>query len=180
MDGVLADLATFAASRAVDAHILSDTKVRISRVIRGTVEQVWRAHHEAELMQRWLLGPDGWTMPGCQIATKVGDSYRYEWEANDGSNRFGFEGELLESTPPRRAVTTERMIGTDGPATLNEMTLTAVGGGTLLTLIVTYPNAEVRDMILGTGMTSGMETSYARLEKEVLGWHEGAAANAVA
>jgi uncharacterized protein YndB with AHSA1/START domain len=180
MDGVLADLATFAASRAVDAHILSDTKVRISRVIRGTVEQVWRAHHEAELMQRWLLGPDGWTMPGCQIATKVGDSYRYEWEANDGSNRFGFEGELLESTPPRRAVTTERMIGTDGPATLNEMTLTAVGGGTLLTLIVTYPNAEVRDMILGTGMTSGMEASYARLEKEVLGWRAGAAANAVA
>ena len=68
MDAVLADLATFAAGRAVEAQILSDTQVRVSRVIRGTVEQVWRAHHEAALMQRWLLGPDGWTMPVCEVA----------------------------------------------------------------------------------------------------------------
>jgi uncharacterized protein YndB with AHSA1/START domain len=106
MDGVLADLASFAASRATEAEILSDTQVRISRVIRGTVEQVWRAHHEADLMKKWLLGPDGWTMPVCEIAEKVGESYKYEWEQEDGSNRFGFEGELLESDPPHRAVTT--------------------------------------------------------------------------
>jgi uncharacterized protein YndB with AHSA1/START domain len=36
MDGVLADLASFAASRATEAQILSDTQVRITRVIRGT------------------------------------------------------------------------------------------------------------------------------------------------
>jgi uncharacterized protein YndB with AHSA1/START domain len=142
--------------------------VRISRVIRGTVEQVWHAHHAAELLQRWLLGPDGWTMPVCQVAGRVGDSYRYEWEALDGSGRFGFEGELLESEPPHRAVTTERMIGMDGPGAVNEMTLTAVEGGTLMTLLITYPSSEVRDMVLATGMTDGMETSYARLEAQVL------------
>jgi hypothetical protein len=48
------------------------------------------------------------------------------------------------------------------------MTLTAVPAGTLLSLLITYPSKEVRDMILGTGMTKGMETSYARLEREVL------------
>jgi uncharacterized protein YndB with AHSA1/START domain len=169
MDGVLADLASFAASRATEAQILSDTQVRITRVIRGTVEQVWRAHHDAALMKRWLLGPDGWTMPVCNVATKVGGRYRYEWESSDGANRFGFEGELLESVPPVRAVTTEKMIGMDGPPTRNELTLTKVGAGTLMSLVVTYPNAEMRDMILGTGMTTGMETSYARLEREVLG-----------
>jgi uncharacterized protein YndB with AHSA1/START domain len=168
MDRVLADLASFAASRPTEANILSDIQVRITRVIRGTVEQVWRAHNDAALLQRWLLGPDGWTMPVCQVATKVGESYRYEWEAVDGSNRFGFEGELIESNAPCRAVTTERMIGMDGPSTVNEMTLTAVGAGTLMTLIVTYPNKELRDMILGTGMTKGMEVSYARLEEELL------------
>ena len=169
MDAVLADLKSYSASLTVDAKILSDTKVRITRVIRGTVEQVWRAHNDAALMQRWLLGPDGWTMPVCDVAEKVGDTYRYEWESTDGSQRFGFEGELLESAAPNRAVTTEKMIGMDGPSTLNELTLTAVGGGTLLSLIITYPSAEIRDMILGTGMTTGMEASYARLEREVLG-----------
>jgi uncharacterized protein YndB with AHSA1/START domain len=107
-------------------------------------------------------------MPVCEVASAVGGSYRYEWEAVDGSSRFGFEGELLESAPPRRAVTTERMIGMEGPGTVNEMTLTPVEGGTLLSIVITYPSAEMRDMVLGTGMVGGMETSYARLETEVL------------
>lgn len=168
IDAVVADLTTFAASRATEAQILSDTKVRVSRVIRGTREQVWRAHHEPALMQRWLLGPDGWTMPVCEVATTVGQRYRYEWEAADGSQRFGFEGELLESSPPYRAVTSEQMIGMDGPPTRNELTLVEVPGGTLLSIVITYPSKELRDTILGTGMTDGMEASYARLERQVL------------
>lgn len=168
MDAVLADLAAFAAGRPTEAQILGDTQVRVSRVVRGTVDQVWRAHHEPELLQRWLLGPDGWTMPVCRVAVAVGDSYRYEWEAADGTGRFGFEGELVASDPPHRAVTTERMIGMDGPGTVNEMTLAPVEGGTLLTLVITYPSVEVRDMVLGTGMTDGMEASYARLEDQLL------------
>jgi uncharacterized protein YndB with AHSA1/START domain len=168
MDAVLADLASFAADRTTAAQILDDRRVRITRVIRGTMEQVWRAHHEPSLLKRWLLGPDGWAMPVCEVASRVGESYRYEWEAEDGSSRFGFEGELLEAAPPRRAVTTERMIGVDGPGAVNELTLTPVGAGTLMTLLITYPNAEVRDAVLGSGMTDGMERSYVRLEEEVL------------
>ena len=56
----------------------------------------------------------------------------------------------------------------DGPGTTNELTLTSVEGGTLLSLLITYPSRELRDTILATGMTDGMETSYARLESEVL------------
>lgn len=164
MDEVLEDLASFAAGPATSAQLLDDTRVRVSRVIRGSVEQVWRTHHEASLVQRWLLGPDGWTMPVCELAAVVGGSYRYEWESADGAERFGFEGELLESEPPHREVTTERMIGTDGPSTVNEMTLRPVAGGTLLSFVITYPSREVRDENLATGMTDGMETSYARLE----------------
>jgi uncharacterized protein YndB with AHSA1/START domain len=146
IEAVLADLAEFAASRGAEAQILSDTKVRVARVIRGTIDQVWHAHNDADLMKRWLLGPDGWTMPVCEIAANVGDSYRYVWEPAGGG------------------VTTEAMIGMDFPATLNELTLTPVQGGTLLSLVITYANTEMRDAVLATGMTDGMETSYARLE----------------
>ena len=168
IDDVLADLKSFAASMATDAQLLSDTQVRISRIIRGSATDVWRAHHEPELMQRWLTGPEGWSMPVCEIAHQVGERYRYEWEAGDGSQRFGFEGELLEIEEPYREVTSEQMIGTDGPATRNELTLTPLHEGTLLSLLITYPSKELRDMILGTGMTTGMEASYARLERDVL------------
>lgn len=168
MDAVLADLATFAATRATDAQLLDDTHVRVSRVVRGTVEQVWRAHTDPTLMPRWLTGPDGWRMTTCEVATTPGAGYRYAWTQDGTGTSFGFEGVLLEQAAPARAVTTERMAGTPGPETRNELTLTAVPGGTLIALVITYPSREVRDMVLGTGMTTGMETSYQRLEREVL------------
>ena len=173
LDQVLEDLASFSASLRTDAQLLNDTQVRISRIIRGSVDAVWQAHQDPDLLKRWLLGPDGWTMPVCEVATRVGERYRYEWEAADGSGRFGFEGELLEADPPHRSVTSESMIGVDGPETRNEMTLIPVEEGTLMTLVITYPDRELRDMVLGSGMTDGMEASYARLEGEVLAGGKG-------
>lgn len=166
IDQVLADLESFAAGRGVDLAILSATKVRVSRIIRGTVEQVWDAHMDPELMKRWMLGPDGWSMTVAEVGTEVGQSFRNEWVPDPGTpgEGFGFEGEVLEFEPPHRAVTTESMIGVEGEPSINELTLTSVEGGTLLTVVITYPSSEVRDIVLGTGMTDGMEASYARLE----------------
>jgi uncharacterized protein YndB with AHSA1/START domain len=168
IDAVLADLTSFAQGAGTQTDILSDTQVRISRVIRGSVEQVWRAHHDQELLQRWMLGPDGWIMPVCEVSTEVGGTYRYEWTRDDGSDRFGFTGEVLEIEPPHRSVTTERFTGDTGgmsvEPTTNELTLTPVEGGTLMAVVITYPSAEVRDIVLATGMTDGMEAGYARLE----------------
>jgi uncharacterized protein YndB with AHSA1/START domain len=174
MDAIITDLASFAAGRGTELQILSDTQIRTSRVIRGTAQQVWEAHHDPELMKRWLLGPDGWAMTECEIAHNVGDNYRYWWKPTGAdvpaemAAGFGFDGELLESLPGVREVTTEHMIGTDYPSTTNELTLTEVEGGSLLAIVITYPNAEVRDMVIATGMVDGMETSYERLEREVL------------
>lgn len=168
IETVLADLASFATDLATEAQLLSDTQVRVSRVIRGSVQDVWRAHHEASLLRRWMTGPDGWRMTTCEVAGAPGERYRYEWESDSGDPGFGFTGELLEWHAPHWAVTTEAMIGHEDNATRNELTLTPVAGGTLMTLVITYPSKELRDFVLGTGMVGGMETSYVRLEQEVL------------
>lgn len=168
IDDVLADLSAFATGQGAELTLLGDTQVRVSRVIRGTVDQVWAAHHDPALLRRWLLGPDGWEMVVCTVAGAVGDTFRHEWARIDGTERFGFTGELLEEAAPHRAVTSERLIDTDGPSTRNELTLTAVEGGTLLALVITYPDVQLRDTVLATGMVDGMEASYARLESTVL------------
>ncbi|MGH3445125.1 MAG: SRPBCC family protein [Nocardioidaceae bacterium] len=172
IDDVLADLRSFAADLPAAAQILGDTTVRVSRVIRGTVEQVWAAHHDPALLSQWLLGPDGWSMPTCETATEVGQVYRYLWRKDGSARSFGSTGELLEVAAPFRAVTTGGMYGDgipdDAPGTVNEMTVTPVEGGTLLAVVISYPDAATRDMVLGTGMVAGMETSYARLEQTVL------------
>lgn len=167
LDTVLQDLRDYAAGKGTQLELLDDQHVRITRLIDGPRELVWRAHHEPELMKRWLLGPDGWRMTECVISDT---DYRYAWEPEAGTagEAFGFEGENLLTEAPRRAVTTEKMIGMEGPATVNDLQLYEEGGATLLTLLIEYPDAATRDAILATGMVDGMEDSYARLERELL------------
>ncbi len=166
LDDVLAELREYSKGFPAALEVEDDTHVSVTREVRGLIGQIWRAHHEPELVKRWMLGPDGWTMPVCEVATEVGQSYRYEWENAADQSRFGFTGELLEREAPRRAVTSERMIGMDGPGTVNELVLTPrPGGRTEIRLRIAYPSKELRDMVLGTGMVDGMEASYARLEQ---------------
>ncbi|MFC9936135.1 SRPBCC domain-containing protein [Glutamicibacter sp. NPDC127525] len=166
IEQVLIDLRNYAENFLTDAQILSDTQVRITRLVRGSVAQVWQAHHDEQLMKRWMLGPDGWQLAECVTAQEVGETYRYWWEplSADAGSGFGFTGTVLETLPQSYERTTEQMIGTEYPATVNELTLTSNQGGTLLTILITYPDAQTRDMVLSTGMTDGMEASYARLE----------------
>lgn len=170
LDTVLQDLRDYAQGKGTVVEILDDQHVKITRLIDGPRSLVWRAHTDAELMKKWLLGPDGWTMPVAEVATEVGQSYRSVWEPAAGTEgeRFGFEGELVHLEPETRIVQTERMIGVEGVEVLNDLTLYEEDGATLLTLYIEYPDAATRDMILATGMAEGMETSYARLESLVL------------
>jgi uncharacterized protein YndB with AHSA1/START domain len=166
LDLVLADLRAYAEGKGTQTELLDDTHVRITRLIDGPRELVWRAHTEPELMKQWLLGPDGWVMTVCEIDPVAGGSYRYAWAPVDGTEGepFGFDGETLLAEAPARSVTTEHMTGTDFPSTLNDLNLYEEDGATLITLLIEYPDRETRDMVLATGMTDGMEASYARLE----------------
>jgi len=170
LDRVLEGLRAYAQGKGTQTELLDDTHVRITRLVEGPRELVWRAHHEEELLRKWMLGPDGWEMTVCEPATEAGQSFRWAWEpvGDTEGQPFGFEGEALLVDAPRRAVSTERMTGMEGPTTLNDLNLEEEDGATLITLLIEYPDKETRDMILSTGMTDGMEASYARLESEVL------------
>ncbi|WP_028708482.1 SRPBCC family protein [Propionicicella superfundia] len=166
LDHVLEGLRAYAQGKGTRTEILDDTHVRITRLIEGPRELVWQAHHEPGLLRQWLLGPEGWRMTVCEVDANVGGRYRYAWEPDESTSGqpFGFDGETLFSDPPRRAVTTEHMTGTDLPSTTNDLSLFEEDGATLITLLIAYPDKTTRDLVLGTGMTDGMETSYARLD----------------
>jgi len=169
LDAVLQDLRAYAQGKGTRVELLDDTHVRITRLVEGPRELVWRAHFEPELIRQWMLGPDGWEMTECVAATEVGQSYRNSWApvGDTEGQPFGFEGEALLIDAPRRAVSTERMQGMP-TETLNDLNLYEEDGATLVTLLVEYPDKETRDMILATGMADGMEQSFARLERELL------------
>ncbi|WES63686.1 SRPBCC family protein [Microbacter sp. GSS18] len=170
LDRVLHDLRAYSQGRGTQTEILTDQHVRITRLIDGPRDLVWRAHTEPELMKKWLLGPDGWEMTACEMPASAPGPYRYAWApvAGGEGEAFGFDGEVTLMEEPRRMVSTEHMTGTEYPPTLNDLQLYEEDGATLITMVIEYPDAATRDMVLATGMTDGMEASYSRLERELL------------
>jgi uncharacterized protein YndB with AHSA1/START domain len=141
-----------------------DTHVVVTRRFAARPETVFRAHTEPKLIQKWLLGPDGWTMPVCVSEAKPSGRIRFEWSDGKGAG-FYLTGEYLEFEPFSRTVHVERMHLPDPtPDNHVETRFEADGAGTLLTMRMTLPDAETRTAMLATGMDQGMEASYARLE----------------
>jgi len=138
--------------------------VVVTRRFAAPPEAVYRAHTEPALIQKWLLGPDGWTMPVCINEARPGGKIRYEWA--DGRGRgFHLTGEFVTLEPYSRIVHIERMHLPDPtPDNHIETRFEADGDGTLMTMRMTLPDAISRAAMLESGMEGGMETSYVRLE----------------
>ena len=139
--------------------------VVVRRRFEASPEEVYRAHIDPALLQQWLLGPEGWTMPVCITEPRPGGKLRYEWSNGKGGG-FYLTGEFIELDPPRRIVHVERMHMPDPtPDNRVETTFTAEGRGTLMVMRMSLPDAATRKAMLATGMDKGMEASYARLER---------------
>lgn len=146
-----------------------DTHVVVTRRFAANPEAVFRAHTEPRWVQKWMLGPDGWTMPVCISEAKPGGRIRYEWTNGEGGG-FHLTGEYVSLEPFTRIVHIERMHLPDPtPDNHVETRFEAVDGGTLMTMRMTLPNAETRSMMLATGMDQGMEASYQRMESMLAG-----------
>lgn len=142
-----------------------DLNVVVTRRFAASPAQVYRAHIDPEIIKKWMLGPDGWTMPVCINEARPGGKIRYEWANADGRG-FYLTGEFIELEPPHRIVHVERMHLPD-PTPDNRIVTTFErdGKGTLMTMRMTLPDAATREAILKSGMETGMEAGYLRLER---------------
>lgn len=142
----------------------SESAITFTREFNAPARLVWDCHTKPEFVRRWLLGPEGWTMPVCRIDLRVGGEFRYEWQNADGRT-MGMGGIFRELDAPKKIVHTEIF---DEDWTGGETTVTTLfeerGGKTLFTLTVVYASVKARDTALQTGMTDGMETGYQRLD----------------
>ena len=146
-------------------EIEGDQLVVVRRRFAAPPEDVFRAHTDPELVQQWMLGPPGWTMPVCLNEARPGGAIRYEWTDGQGGG-FYLTGEFIELDPPHRILHVERMHLPDPtPDNRIETTFTADGAGTLMVMRMTLPDRATREMMLSTGMEHGMEASYQRLEE---------------
>jgi uncharacterized protein YndB with AHSA1/START domain len=143
-----------------------DTHIVVTRRFAASPEAVYRAHLDPNLVQHWLLGPEGWTMPVCINEARPGGKIRYEW--TNGKQGFHLTGEFLELVPFSKIVHVERMHLPDPtPDNHIETRFEPDGSGTLMTMRMTLPDEKTRAAMLSTGMERGMEASYVRLESMI-------------
>ncbi len=139
----------------------TDREFVITRVLDAPRRLVFEAWTNPEHVPRWLLGPEGWTMPVCEIDLRPGGAWRFVWRHADG-REMEMHGVYREIAPPDRLVSTESW-GGDWPETLNTLVFSEEDGQTTLTCTILYPSKEARDAALKTGMKEGVSMSYDRL-----------------
>jgi uncharacterized protein YndB with AHSA1/START domain len=141
----------------------TDRELVITRVVDAPRTLVWEVWTSPTHLPHWLLGPEGWTMPICEIDLRAGGAWRWGWRRTDGTE-MEMHGTYKEIAPPERLVSTESW-GGDWPETINTLLLTEENGKTTITQRILYPSKEARDAALETGMQEGVTLSYDRLAK---------------
>lgn len=168
IDDVVTDEHSFAAGQPAGSQVLDETTVRVARVVAGTLDQTWAAYFDPDLVRRWMLGPDGWSMPACTIDARVGGICEMVWQSDDGTSSYTSTGTFDDLVPPHRARFTARLVGdgfsVEGTEAVHELTFTPVEGGTLVSRVTRFPDTDARDAMLAAGIAEGTEAGFRRLE----------------
>ena len=144
----------------------TDREIVMTRDFNAPRQLVFDAFTKPELIRRWLLGPDGWSMPVCEVDLRVGGKYRYVWRNNDDGQEMGMSGVFREIEKPKRIINTEKFDEEWYPGEAVDTTEFAEkSGATTVTQTVLYASKEARDGVLKSGMESGVRRSYDRLEE---------------
>jgi uncharacterized protein YndB with AHSA1/START domain len=139
----------------------SDREVVMTRVFDAPRTLVFDAWSKPEHVQQWMTGPEGWTMPVCEIDFRPGGEWHFVWRREDGSE-MSMRGVYREIVRPERVVHTESW-GGDWPETVNTHVLAEENGKTTSTITILYPSKEARDAALQTGMKDGASVTFERL-----------------
>jgi uncharacterized protein YndB with AHSA1/START domain len=162
-------MGSMASSGTATVTLPTEEQILITREFDAPRHLVFEAWTTPELVKRWWSGGRG-EVTVAEIDLRVGGKWRYVMVAH-GEFEVAFHGEFREIVPNERIVTTEvyEMPGAEPlPAAdepLNIVSFAEADGRTTLTVLVQTTNKELRDMIIDSGMESGMQDGFDLLEQ---------------
>ena len=147
----------------------SDREIRLSRLFDAPRHLVFEAMSQPAHIKRWWgnLG-EGYSVPVCEVDLRPGGKWRFSNRTPKGE-LANFYGVYREVTPPGRVVFTEIFEPFPDAESVVTTVLTEENRKTRLTATCLYPSADIRDMVLKTGMARGAGLSYDRLEEVAAG-----------
>lgn len=143
----------------------SDTEIRTERIFDATPEIIFEFWTDAELFKQWV-GPDGYKMTIEEYDVRPGGKYRYIHEDPQG-NEYVFFGEFLEIDEPRSiSQTFSFVMEPQPPPSVDRLELIPLEDGhTRVVTLTTFEAKEYRDGMLQSGMETGVDEGYAKLDR---------------
>lgn len=148
-----------------EAVIEADTNVPIIRIVRdftATPAQLMRAHLDPELFVRWV-GPHGLSSKIIEWDVRNGGSWRYV--STHGGDEYFFRG-CFHTISDDVIVQTFTFEGMPDDVALETLRFEDLGDGrTRLHAQSLVDSFEGRDAWLSTGMETGVQEGYAKLDE---------------
>jgi uncharacterized protein YndB with AHSA1/START domain len=119
----------------------SERELVITRTFEAPRSLVWAAFTDPKHLPRWQTGPDGFSMPVCEIDLRPGGSWRYVWRNAEG-REFSATGVYREVDPQERIVTVTNSGGEENTSTT---TFAEENGRTIVTNRLAFASQASRD-----------------------------------
>ena len=139
----------------------------VKRTFDATPDVVFKAITDPQLIPNWW-GPRYLTTTVERMDVEHGGRWRYLQRDPQG-HEFGFHGIYHDVVPGKRIVQTFEFEGAPGHVSLETLTLDEVNGKTQYTTVAVFQSVADRDAAVQSGMESGMQETYERLDEVLAG-----------
>jgi uncharacterized protein YndB with AHSA1/START domain len=86
-------------SEILKVKIPTDREIVVTRVFTAPRNLVFEAWTNPKYLPLWMLGPDGWTMPVCEMDLRPGGSWHFVWRHSSGK-RWRCAASVAKSNRP--------------------------------------------------------------------------------
>jgi uncharacterized protein YndB with AHSA1/START domain len=137
--------------------------IDITREFDAPRDLVFRAYSDPELIVQWL-GPRKYRMDLQSWEPRDGGTWRYT-HTDDQGNSFGFHGVFHGDQTPDGMVQTFEFDGWPGHVSLESVTFEERDGKTIIRNHSVYQSVADRDGMIESGMESGLNEGFERLDE---------------
>jgi len=141
----------------------TDREIRIERVFDAPRDRVFALYTDPASIPEWW-GPRGTTTIVDVMEVRAGGSWRFVAREADGGET-AFRGTYRDVSPPERLVQTFEWEGMPGHVSVETAEFEDLGDRTRVVTTSIFHTSEERDGMLGSGMESGMNQTYQRLDE---------------
>ncbi|MEV7694782.1 SRPBCC domain-containing protein [Microbacterium sp. NPDC089189] len=131
----------------------------LTRTYAKPPSEVFRAWVEPEQLRRWYAPVDGWVVGAADVTPGVGGSYTVAFGPAPDGDAYREHGTYTVFDPPHRLAWTGTLEGDDELTLLTEVTFTAEGAGTRVTVV----ESELPDAATVEEHTEGWTTALENL-----------------